>query len=97
MVSAAVAKTMLDEGARLLDVRYEEEYDDEHIDGSLLIPLPELRQRMGEIDPNARYLVLCKGGKRAEVATMLLKQRRIKAATIEGGIRDWPFATVGGV
>ena len=96
-VSAAVAKTMLDEGYRLLDVRYEEEYEDEHVDGSILIPLPELRQRMGEIDPGARYLVLCKGGRRAEVATMLLKQRRIKAATIEGGIRDWPFETIEGV
>jgi rhodanese-related sulfurtransferase len=41
--------------------------------------------------------VLCKGGRRAEVATMLLKQRRIKAATIEGGIRDWPFETIAGV
>jgi len=97
MVSAAVAKTMLDEGYRLIDVRYEEEFEDEHIEGSLLIPLPELRQRMGEIDPDKRYLLLCKGGKRAEVATMLLKQQRIKAATIEGGIRDWPFEKVGGI
>jgi rhodanese-related sulfurtransferase len=52
---------------------------------------------MSEIDPGERYLVLCKGGKRAEVATMLLKQQRIKAATIEGGIRDWPFEKVGGI
>jgi CRP-like cAMP-binding protein len=97
MVSAAVAKSMLEDGYRLLDVRYEEEYEDERIEGSLLIPLPELRQRMGEIDPGNRYLVLCKGGKRAEVATMLLKQRKIKAATIEGGIRDWPFEKVTGI
>ncbi|MEA1051732.1 cyclic nucleotide-binding domain-containing protein [Lamprobacter modestohalophilus] len=97
LVSAAVAKTMLDEGYRLLDVRYQEEYEDEHLEDSLLIPLPELRQRMSEIDPGERYLVLCKGGKRAEVATMLLKQQRIKAATIEGGIRDWPFEKVGGI
>jgi CRP-like cAMP-binding protein len=97
MVSATVAKSMLEDGYRLLDVRYEEEYEDERIDGSLLIPLPELRQRMREIDPGERYLVLCKGGKRAEVATMLLKQQRIKAATIEGGIRDWPFDKVTGI
>ncbi len=25
---------------------------------------------------------------------MLLKQRRIKAATIAGGIRDWPYETI---
>lgn len=43
---------------------------------------------------DAFYVVVCKGGKRAEVATMLLKQRRIKAATIAGGIRDWPYETI---
>jgi rhodanese-related sulfurtransferase len=96
MVSAKVAKTMLDDGYRLLDVRYEEEYEDERLDGATLIPLPELRARMDEIDPSHRYLVLCKGGKRAEVATMLLNQRRIKAATITGGIRDWPYEKIGG-
>jgi phage shock protein E len=85
---------MLEDGYRLLDVRYEEEFEDEHIPGSVLIPLPELRDRFSELDPGERYLVLCKGGKRAEVATMLLKQRRIKAATIAGGIRDWPYETI---
>lgn len=97
MVSPTIAKSMLENGYRLLDVRYEEEYEDEHIEGSLLIPLPELRQRLAEVSPSERYLVLCKGGKRAEVATILLKQQRIKAATIEGGIRDWPFEKVGGI
>jgi rhodanese-related sulfurtransferase len=94
MVSAPLAKSMLEDGYRLLDVRYEEEFEDESIPGSILIPLPELRDRFTELDPNERYLVLCKGGKRAEVATMLLTQRRIKAATIAGGIRDWPYETI---
>jgi rhodanese-related sulfurtransferase len=93
-VSALLAKSMLEDGYRLLDVRYEEEFEDESIPGSILIPLPELRDRFTELDPKERYLVLCKGGKRAEVATMLLKQRRIKAATIAGGIRDWPYETI---
>jgi rhodanese-related sulfurtransferase len=93
-VSAVLAKSMLDDGYRLLDVRYEEEFEDEHVPGSILIPLPELRDRFSELNPQVRYLVLCKGGKRAEVATMLLKQRHIKAATIAGGIRDWPYETV---
>lgn len=90
-VSAPVAKSMLENGYRLLDVRYDEEYEDERIPGSILIPLPELRKRFGELDAAERYLVLCKGGRRAQVATMLLNQRRIKAVTIEGGIRDWPY------
>jgi rhodanese-related sulfurtransferase len=96
-VSAPVARSMLESGYRLLDVRYDEEYEDERIPGSILIPLPELRKRFGELDVAERYLVLCKGGRRAQVATMLLNQRRIKAVTIEGGIRDWPYEKAVGI
>ncbi|MBW2605549.1 MAG: rhodanese-like domain-containing protein [Deltaproteobacteria bacterium] len=40
------------EGAfTLLDVRQPEEYEKERIPGALLIPLPELVDRIGELDP----------------------------------------------
>jgi rhodanese-related sulfurtransferase len=48
---------------------------------------------LGELNHADHHLVLCKGGKRAEVATLLLKQHKFKAAAIAGGIRDWPYAT----
>jgi rhodanese-related sulfurtransferase len=35
----------------LLDVRQPAEYEREHIPGSVLIPLPELHDRIGELDP----------------------------------------------
>ncbi len=93
-VSPEVAKAMLDAKSHgLLDVRYEEEYDDRYVPDSVHIPLPELRRRFGELDAAKPYVVICAGGKRAAVATLLLKQRRVKAAVIEGGIRDWPFET----
>ena len=34
----------------LLDVRTQEEYDEGHIDGSLLIPVTELEARLNEIE-----------------------------------------------
>lgn len=40
------------EGAfTLLDVRQPGEYEKERIPGALLIPLPELADRLGELDP----------------------------------------------
>ncbi len=93
-VSQAVAKAMLDAQSHgLLDVRYEEEYDEKHVPGSIHIPLPELRRRFEELDPERPYVVICASGKRAAVASLLMKQRRLKAAVIEGGVRDWPFDT----
>jgi hypothetical protein len=48
---APIAKACLDAGYVPVDVRYEEEYEEGHMPGALLIPLPELRQRWQELDP----------------------------------------------
>ena len=41
----------------LLDVRQPNEYKHSHIPGATLIPLPELSNRFGEIDPKKTVLV----------------------------------------
>lgn len=41
----------------ILDVRQAKEYEAERIPGSKLIPLPELLERIGEIDPKKPTLV----------------------------------------
>lgn len=89
-----VAHTMLAKGAKLLDVRYKEEYDERHIPGSIHIPLCELRDRMGELDPQEKYLILCAGGKRASVANLIMQQSGFHCMTIDGGINRWPYETV---
>ena len=45
------------EGFTILDVRQPEEYKEEHLPGSKLIPLPELSERLNEIDPEKPTLV----------------------------------------
>ncbi len=44
------------ESLTLLDVRQPEEYEKGHIPGAILIPLPELEKRLGEIDPEKPVL-----------------------------------------
>jgi rhodanese-related sulfurtransferase len=41
----------------ILDVRQPSEYEVSHIPGAMLIPLPELSDRTGEIDPEKPTLV----------------------------------------
>ena len=93
-VSAKIAITMLETGYKLVDVRYSGEYDDEHIPNALLIPLSELRDRYAELGKNAKYLVYCHSGNRSAVAAMIMSQNNYEVLSLEGGIRDWPFATV---
>ena len=45
------------EDITILDVRQPNEYESGHIPGAKLIPLPDLNDRLGEIDPNRPTVV----------------------------------------
>ena len=90
-VSPKVANAMLEEGAKLLDVRYADEYEMEYIPGCTLIPLLELRERVSELEGGSDYVVYCHSGKRSDVAAMILRQHKLHAVSLTGGIRDWPY------
>lgn len=88
-----IARTMLETGYSLIDVRYSEEYDEHHIPGATLIPLYELRNRLHEIDRSHKYIVYCHGGARSAVAALIMAQNQVDVVSLEGGIRNWPFET----
>jgi rhodanese-related sulfurtransferase len=90
-VNTSIAKSMLDSGYKLLDVRYEEEFLENYIPGAKLIPLVELRKRIDELDGHSKYVVYCHSGNRSAVAAMILSQHNIESVSLEGGIRDWPY------
>jgi rhodanese-related sulfurtransferase len=94
-VNANIAKSMLDNGYRLLDVRYEEEFEESYIPGATLIPLNDLARRINELDNSAKYIVYCHSGNRSAVAAMRLAQHNIEAWSMDGGIRDWPYEIAG--
>lgn len=51
-----IARAKADE-ITILDVRQPNEYQQSHIPGATLIPLPELTDRLGELDPEKPVLV----------------------------------------
>ncbi len=76
----------------LLDVRGPGEYADGAIPGSVNVPLPELRRRLGEIDHDTRILVNCAGGWRSGVATSFLNANGFAAVDLRGGYQAWAAA-----
>jgi adenylyltransferase/sulfurtransferase len=85
-------KARLDRGDRpvILDVRNPPEVDICRLDGSVLIPLPELPERFGELDREKEMVVHCKSGVRSARAIAFLKAqgfRRLK--NLKGGILAW--------
>jgi molybdopterin/thiamine biosynthesis adenylyltransferase/rhodanese-related sulfurtransferase len=74
----------------VLDVRNPQEYEIARIEGSKLIPLHELRDRLGELDPAASLVVLCHHGPRSSQAVRFLRQMGFaRARNLAGGIERW--------
>src|ERR1019366_8635348 len=77
----------------VVDVREKSERIGGFIPGSLSIPLPELRERMGEINRGASVAVHCKGGYRSSVAASMLQAAGIDAVSnIVGGYDAWALS-----
>jgi rhodanese-related sulfurtransferase len=95
-VNAKVARSMLESGYQLLDVRYREEYEEVNIPGTILIPLIELRDRIHELNPKSKYIIYCRSANRSKVAAMILNQNNFEEVVdLEGGIKKWPFEKQG--
>lgn len=77
-------------GLTILDVRQPWEHEEFHIPGALLIPLPDLSDRLGELDPDKPVLVYCAHGRRSAAAAGLLAgQGFAEAMHMDGGIMAW--------
>jgi NADPH-dependent 2,4-dienoyl-CoA reductase/sulfur reductase-like enzyme/peroxiredoxin family protein/rhodanese-related sulfurtransferase/TusA-related sulfurtransferase len=76
-------------GAIVLDVRTASEYEQGRIDGSLHIPVDDLRKRMGELDISKPILVYCQVGLRGHVATRILIQNGYNAVNLSGGYKTF--------
>jgi hydroxyacylglutathione hydrolase len=80
-------------GACLLDVRGLSEWSGGHIDGAILIPLPELLERIDEVPTGQRIVVQCQTGSRSAIAaSVLLASGRRQVANLTGGFSAWAGA-----
>jgi CRP-like cAMP-binding protein len=85
-VSLAEAKTMVRQGAGLIDVRLEDEHKRSAIKGSMNIPLYLLRLKVAGLDTERRYVVYCETGNRSSAAAFLLSERGYDVYVMEGGL-----------
>jgi adenylyltransferase/sulfurtransferase len=91
-ISTPELKSWLDEGRRvtLLDVRNPQEFEINRLAGAKLIPLPELQDRLGELDPADTIVTYCHHGPRSGRAVNFLRQMGFsRAINLAGGIESW--------
>ncbi|MBD0302149.1 MAG: molybdenum cofactor biosynthesis protein MoeB, partial [Tolypothrix sp. T3-bin4] len=90
-------KQLLDSGADdfvLLDVRNPHEYEIAKIEGSVLVPLPDIENGEGvtkvkELLNGHRLIAHCKMGGRSAKALGILKEAGIEGTNVKGGITAW--------
>ena len=94
-ISAQQAKDLMDtdDSLVILDVRTQQEYDQVHIPGAVLLPLDQVEERAQTVLPNKDQLILvyCRSGNRSKQASELLAAQGYVNVKEFGGINDWPF------
>jgi rhodanese-related sulfurtransferase len=74
----------------VLDVREGWELDIARLPEALHIPMNEIPARLGELDPNAEIVVMCRsGGRSLQVAQFLIRSGFGSVANLTGGILAW--------
>src|ERR1041385_4750191 len=77
-------------GMVVFDVRGRPEWEEGHLPGACLIPLPELPGRLGEVPADRPVAVHCQGGSRSAIAASLLLSRGERGgANVGGGFAAW--------
>jgi len=87
-VSMAEAEEMVRTGGgQWLDVRLPSEFENQHLDGALNIPLYFIRLKISTLDQRKKYIVCCDTGRRSSAGAYILSERGYHAYVLRGGIR----------
>lgn len=78
---------------QLVDVREPDEYAEGHLPGAVLLPLGDLTERAGELDPAVPTVLVCRSGRRSLIATEYLRERGFaRPVNLAGGVLAWAEA-----
>jgi rhodanese-related sulfurtransferase len=89
-ISVSEAYNKYQNGAYVLDVRTQEEWDDFHAPNTTLIPLDQLASRLNEIPRDKEIVVVCRSGNRSQQGRdILLNAGFQQVASMQGGLNEW--------
>jgi glyoxylase-like metal-dependent hydrolase (beta-lactamase superfamily II)/rhodanese-related sulfurtransferase len=95
-IAASELQEWLDSGSghkTLLDIREPSERAAGFIPGSVSIPLPELQERLSDLDHAAPIAVHCRGGYRSAIAASLLQAAGFRdVVNVAGGYDAWALS-----
>ena len=97
-ITVKEAKTLMDTETDyiIIDARTQEEFAEGQIEGPILIPEYEIKDRAEKElpDKDALILVYCRSGRRSKIASEELVNLGYTNVKEFGGIIDWPYEVV---
>ena len=87
-VSVSQAEEIIRTGGLWLDVRLPSEFENQHLDGAINIPLYFIRLKISTLDTSKRYIVCCDTGRRSSAGAYILSERGYHAYVLQGGINS---------
>ncbi|MBT8087409.1 MAG: cyclic nucleotide-binding domain-containing protein [Gammaproteobacteria bacterium] len=85
-VDYAQAEEIIKAGGQWLDVRLPSEFESQHLDGAINIPLYFIRLKISTLDIDQKYVVCCDTGRRSSAGAYILSERGYDAYVLRGGI-----------
>ena len=82
----AQAEEIVRTGGQWLDVRLPSEFENQHLDVAINIPLYFIRLKISTLDKSKKYVVCCDTGRRSSAGAYILNERGFQAYVLQGGI-----------
>jgi rhodanese-related sulfurtransferase len=91
-VNVSDAVRLAAEGAMLLDVREDDEWQAGHAPQADHVPMSVLGEQLDRLDQGRRIVAICRSGSRSDRVATALRQRGYDATNVEGGMQAWAAA-----
>jgi len=85
-VSVSEAEEIVKNGGLWLDVRLPSEFENNHKEGAINIPLYFIRLKINALDQDKKYVLCCDTGRRSSAGAYILGERGYDAYVLKGGI-----------
>ncbi|WBL24744.1 MBL fold metallo-hydrolase [Zunongwangia sp. HGR-M22] len=88
-ISAEELKHEFENGTAIIDVRKKSEFDSEHIEGAINVPLSQINEHLESFPQEQKFIIHCAGGYRSMIAASILQQRGWTDLTdVTGGFKS---------
>ena len=85
-VSLSEAEEIVKSGGLWLDVRLPSEFENNHKEGAINIPLYFIRLKINALDQSKKYVLCCDTGRRSSAGAYILSERGFQSYVLKGGI-----------